>query len=80
MGAPIPWQQMIEPVNRMFGNASENVSEPGLRINIAHLGSMAAVSRIREARRRIAPAHFARPPFLPKAARRSNKPPFPAPG
>ena len=38
MGAPIPWQQIVEPVNRVFGDTSEDVSEPGLRINIVHLG------------------------------------------
>src|SRR6266446_2574961 len=38
MGAPIPWQQIVELVNRVFGDASEDVSEPGLRINIVHLG------------------------------------------
>jgi hypothetical protein len=58
MGAPIPWQQIIEPVNRMLGNASENVGEPSLRINIVHLcrddqavhdrGSLAATVRAAE--------------------------------
>src|SRR6185312_16978368 len=35
---PIPWQQFVEPLDGMLGNASEDVSEPCLRINIVHLG------------------------------------------
>ena len=38
--APVPRQQIIEPMNRMLGNASEDVGEPGLRINIVHLGRL----------------------------------------
>ena len=35
---PIPWQQLVEPLNRMLGDASENVGEPGLRIDVVELG------------------------------------------
>jgi hypothetical protein len=32
-GAPIPWQQFVEPLDGMLGDARENVGEPGLRIS-----------------------------------------------
>jgi hypothetical protein len=37
-GMPIPWQQFVEFLVRMLGDASEDVGEPGLRINFIHLG------------------------------------------
>ena len=36
--APIPRQQLVEPLNRMLGDASQDIGEPGLRINIVHFG------------------------------------------
>ena len=38
MAAPIPWQQFVESLNGMLGNARQNVGEPGLRIDVVHLG------------------------------------------
>jgi len=38
-GAPIPRQQFVEPLNRMFGNARQHVGEPGLRIDVVHLAA-----------------------------------------
>jgi hypothetical protein len=37
---PIPGQQFVEFLGRMLGDARENVGEPGLRINIVHLGRL----------------------------------------
>jgi hypothetical protein len=36
--APIPWQQLIEPLDRMLGDAVQNVGEPGLWIDVVHFG------------------------------------------
>src|SRR5579859_8284649 len=35
---PIPRQQLVEPLDGMLGDARENVGEPGLWIDIIHLG------------------------------------------
>jgi hypothetical protein len=39
-GTPIPWQELVEPLDRMLGDACENVGEPGLRIDVIHLGGL----------------------------------------
>jgi hypothetical protein len=39
-GAPIPWQRVVEPLDRMLGDARENVGEPGLGIDVIHLGGL----------------------------------------
>ena len=36
-GAPIPWQEFVEPLDGMLGDAVQNVGEPGLRIDVVHL-------------------------------------------
>jgi len=36
--APISWEQFIEPLDEMLGDAGQNAGEPGLRIDIVHLG------------------------------------------
>ena len=35
---PIPWQQLIQPVNLMVVDAVENISKIGLRIEAVQLG------------------------------------------
>jgi hypothetical protein len=35
--APVPRQQLVEPVDRMIGNARQHVGEPGPRIDTIHL-------------------------------------------
>jgi len=35
---PIPRQQFVEFLDGMFGDAGQDVGEPGLRIDIVHLG------------------------------------------
>src|SRR5258706_166414 len=35
---PIPREQLVELVSRMLGDASEDVGEPGLRVDVVHLG------------------------------------------
>ena len=35
---PIPRQQFVEFLDGMFGNAGQDVGEPGLRIDVVHLG------------------------------------------
>jgi len=37
-GAPIPWQQFVEPLDGMLGNARKDVGEPCLRIDVVELG------------------------------------------
>ena len=39
-GLPVPWQQFVELTSRMFGDAGEDVGEPGLRIDVIHLGGL----------------------------------------
>jgi hypothetical protein len=36
--APIPRQQFVEFLDGMFGDAGQDVGEPGLRIDVVHLG------------------------------------------
>ena len=36
--APIPGQQFVQLLNGMVCDASQDIGEPGLRINIVHLG------------------------------------------
>jgi hypothetical protein len=36
---PIPRQQFVEFLGRMLGDAPKNVGQPGLRINIVHVGA-----------------------------------------
>ena len=36
--SPVPWQQFIEPMRGMGGDAREDVGEPCLRIGAVHLG------------------------------------------
>jgi hypothetical protein len=33
-----PWQQLVEPVDLVVGNATENISQPCLWINTVELG------------------------------------------
>ena len=35
---PVPRQQLVEPMGRMPGDAGEHVGEPGLRVDVVHLG------------------------------------------
>jgi hypothetical protein len=37
-GAPIPWQQFVEPLNGMLGDVGQQVGEPGLRIARLKIG------------------------------------------
>jgi hypothetical protein len=37
---PIPRQQIVDPVSGMFGNARQNIGEPGLRIDIVQFGGL----------------------------------------
>ena len=34
----MPGQQLIQPMGRMSGDASEDIGQPSLRINTVHLG------------------------------------------
>src|ERR1700738_4826229 len=36
-GAPIPWQQLVEPLRGILGDAGEHVGEPGQRIDVIEL-------------------------------------------
>jgi hypothetical protein len=36
-GAPIPWQQLVEPLRGIVGDAGEHVGEPGQRIDVIEL-------------------------------------------
>jgi hypothetical protein len=38
--APIPREQFVESLNRMLGDARQNVGEPSLRIDVVHLGRL----------------------------------------
>jgi hypothetical protein len=38
--APIPREQFVESLNRMLGDARQDVGEPRLRINVVHLGCL----------------------------------------
>src|SRR6267378_5015496 len=38
IATPIPWQQFVESLNGMLGNTRQNVREPGLWIDVVHLG------------------------------------------
>jgi hypothetical protein len=44
---PIQWQQVVEPLNRMLGNAGQNIGQPGLRIDVIHLGRLCRRDRSR---------------------------------
>jgi hypothetical protein len=33
---PVPWQQIVDPVRGMIGDAGQDISEPGLRIDVVH--------------------------------------------
>ena len=35
---PVPRQQIVEPVRGMLGDPSQDVGEPGLRIDVVHFG------------------------------------------
>ena len=34
--APIPREEFVEPVSRVFGDAGQNVGQPSLRIDVVH--------------------------------------------
>lgn len=34
---PIPWKEFVEPLDWMLGDACQNVSEPGLRIDTSFI-------------------------------------------
>src|SRR5579872_6080554 len=36
MSAPIPGQQLVQPMSRMGGDADEDIREPGLRVDAVH--------------------------------------------
>ena len=38
--APVPGQQVGDPLGRIIGQSRENISEPGLRIDIVELGGL----------------------------------------
>ena len=38
--APVPGQQFGDPLGRIIGHSRENISEPGLRIDIVELGGL----------------------------------------
>ena len=35
--APVPRQQLVEPVRWVIGDAGQHIGEPGLRVDIVHL-------------------------------------------
>ena len=37
--SPIPWQEFVDAIDRMVGDAGEDVGEPSLRIDVVHLGT-----------------------------------------
>lgn len=37
---PVPWKQLVEPVDLVIMDAVKDVSQPGLRIETAHLGCL----------------------------------------
>ena len=39
-GLPIPWQEFVELVDRMFGDASKHIGEPCLEIDVVHARSL----------------------------------------
>jgi hypothetical protein len=43
---PVPRQQFVDAVSRMFGDARKDVGEPGRWIDIVHLGRDSRVYRI----------------------------------
>jgi hypothetical protein len=36
--APLPWQELVDPLGGMIGQVGEHVGEPGLRVDIVELG------------------------------------------
>ena len=37
---PVPRQQVVEPVRGVLGDPSQDVGEPGLRIDVVHFGRL----------------------------------------
>ena len=37
---PVPWQQFVDPVDRMLCDARKDIGQPGLRIDIVKTGGL----------------------------------------